>query len=122
LSAFILVVVAVVLGVVLLARRAADPRRIVSSLSPTDRQFLADELERVTRLPLRTSEDEAAWYAATRETQQRLRSRFGEVASVVPHQLYHYFQDADIHRKEPSYRAAQEKQITDFIRQLREET
>jgi hypothetical protein len=33
----------------------------------------------------------------------------------VPHVLYHYFGDADIHRKEPSYCAAQERYITEFI-------
>jgi hypothetical protein len=53
---------------------------------------------------------------------QRLGARFPGVSAVVPHELYHYFGDADIHRKEPSYRSAQEARIVEFIRLLREET
>ena len=98
-------------ALLLVVRRPRDPKRIIHSLSISDRHFLADELERITRLPLDTAADEDAWYAATQETQHRLRGRFSEVASVVPHRLYHYFTDADIHRKEPSYRAAQEEPI-----------
>ena len=73
-------------------------------------------------MPLNTSEDEDAWLSATRQFMQRLQSRFTDVAAVVPHELYHYFHDADIHRKEPSYRAAREKRIVAFIRELREQT
>jgi hypothetical protein len=113
---------ALVLGFFLVARRGPNPRRIARPLSTSDRQFLADELEHIIRLPLQTAEDEDAWYAATADTQRRLSERLGDVASIVPHQLYHYFQDADIHRKEPSYRVAQEKPIVDFIRQLHEQT
>jgi hypothetical protein len=122
LSAVIPVAVLVLAAALLLVvRRPRDPKQIVHSLSISDRHFLADELERITRLPLDTAADEDAWYAATEETQQRLRARFSDVASVVPHRLYHYFTDADNHRKEPSYRAAQEAPILAFIRQLREE-
>jgi len=105
----------------LCVRRSPDPAKIARALSTEDRRFLADELERITRLPTNTDEDIKAWYAATQQTQQRLRTRFADVASVVPHRLYHYFIDADIHRKEPSYRAAQEEPILEFIRLLREE-
>jgi hypothetical protein len=114
--------IASALGLFLLVRRGPDPGRVARSLSPADRQFLADELEQIIRLPLKTPEDEDTWYITTKQTQQRLKTRFGDVASVVPHQLYHYFQDADIHRKEPSYRIAQEKRIIDFIQKLREQT
>ena len=91
------------------------------SLSRADREFIADQIEPITKLPLKTGEDEEAWYAATREMMERLKTRFPEVASVVPHQLYHYIDDADIHRKKPSYRAAQERYILEFIRELREQ-
>jgi hypothetical protein len=109
------------LGFFLLARRGADPRVVARSLSTSDRQFLADELDRIVRLPLHTAEDEDAWYAATADARERLRSRFDDVGSVVPQPIYHYFSDADLHRKEPSYRAAQEKYVVDFIRRLREQ-
>jgi hypothetical protein len=122
LSTVIPIAVAVLaVAFLLCVRRSRDPKEIARSLSIPDRCFLADELERITRLPTNTNEDVAAWYAATEQTQERLRERFPDVASVVPHRLYHYFTDADIHRKEPSYRAAQEGAILDFIRFLREE-
>jgi hypothetical protein len=79
--------------------------------------LIADQLEPITCLPLRTAEDEDAWYEVTRAMMQRLRASFSDVASVVPHVLNHYG-DADIHRKEPSYRTKQERYITDFIREL----
>ncbi len=88
-------------------------------LSRGDRQFLADQIEPITKLPLETPEDEDAWLAATRDVMRRLSARFPDVASVVPHHLYHYFDDADIHRKDPLYRAAQERRIIEFIQQLR---
>src|SRR6476660_6005786 len=91
------------------------------SQSRADRQFIADQIEPITKLPLNTNEDEDAWYAATRAMMQRLKARFPDVASVVPHQLYHYIDDADIHRKEPAYRAAQERYIGHFIQELREQ-
>jgi hypothetical protein len=50
---------------------------------------------------------------------ERMATRFPDVASVVPHQLYHYFDDADIYRKEPSFRATWERYVLDFIRELR---
>jgi hypothetical protein len=89
------------------------------SLSPADREFIADQLEPITRLPVRTAEDEAAWYTATRAVMERLETRFAYVAAVVPHQLYHYFDDADIYRKDPSFRATWERYVLDFIGELR---
>jgi hypothetical protein len=102
-------------------RRGPKPRDIARSLSPADRQFIADQIEPITKLPLNTAADEDAWLAASRAAMQRLKERFPDVASVVPEQVYHYFDDADIHRKEPSYRVASEARILEFIRLLREE-
>ena len=121
-SIFVPIVIGTVVGLLFLARRGSKARDIAQSLSPADRQFIADELEPITRMPLKTFADEDAWNSATREFMQRMQSRFSDVAVVVPHELYHYFHDADIHRKEPSYRAAQEARIVEFIRLLREET
>jgi hypothetical protein len=119
------IIIPVGIGVaVLLAlciRRSPKSREILQSLSPADRQFIADQIEPITKLPLNSAEDEEAWLAATRFVMQRLNTRFQDVASVVPHQLYHYFDDADIHRKEPSYRVASEARVLEFIRLLREE-
>ena len=65
------------------------------SLSPEERKFIADQLEPITTMPVSTAKEEDAWYAATRATMQRLNRRFADVASIVPHQLYHYFDDAE---------------------------
>ena len=121
-NAIVPIAIGIVVAALLLSiRRPRKTADIIRPLSVEDRHFLADELERITRLPLDTAEDEDAWYAATQETQQRLKARFPDVASAVPHRLYHYFTDADIHRKEPPYRAAQEAPILEFIRLLREQ-
>jgi hypothetical protein len=114
------VIVGIAVALLFAVRRGPKPRDIARSLSPADRQFIADQIEPITKLSLNTAEDESAWLAATQAVMQRLGARFPDVASVVPHQLYHYFDDADIHRKRPSYRAAQEARILEFIRLLRE--
>src|SRR4051812_32216963 len=67
------------------------------------------QLEAITRLPITTDADEEAWYGATRAPLERLETRFPDIASVVPHQLYHYFDDADTYRSEPSFRATWER-------------
>ncbi len=91
-------------------------------LSPADREFIAAQLEPITRLPVTSATEEQAWYVATRAVMERLKTRFPDVASVVPHQLYHYFDDADIYRKEPSFRATWERYVLDFISELRAPT
>jgi gas vesicle protein len=115
------VIMGIAVGLLFAVRRGRKPRDIARSLSPADRQFIADQIEPITKLPLNTAADEDAWLAATRAAMQRLKERFPDVASVVPEQVYHYFDDADIHRKEPSYRVASKARILEFIRLLREE-
>jgi hypothetical protein len=121
LNVLVPVVVGIVVGLLFALRRGPKPRDIARSLLLADRQFIADQIEPITKLPLRSAADEDAWLAATRAVMQRLKERFPDVASVVPEQVYHYFNDADIHRKEPSYRAASESRILEFITLLREE-
>jgi hypothetical protein len=113
--------IGIALLLVLCIRRSPKPREVVQSLSPADRKFVADQIEPITKLPLDTAADEDAWLAATRAVMQRLKEHFPDGAWVVPEQVYHYFDDADIHRKEPSYRASTGARILEFIRLLREE-
>jgi hypothetical protein len=115
------VIVGIAVGLLFAVRRGPKPRDIARSLSPADRHFIADQIEPITKLPLNTAADEDVWLGATRAAMHRLEARFSDVASVVPEQVYHYFDDADIHRKEPSYRVAREARILEFIRLLREE-
>jgi hypothetical protein len=118
---FLLVGIGIVLLFVLCIRRSPKPSKIVQSLSTVDRRFIADQIEPITELPLVTIEDELAWLVATRAAMERLGTRFSEVASVVPGPVYQYFDDADIHRKEPSHRAASETRVREFLRLLRQE-
>ena len=115
------VIVGISIALLFAVRRGPKLRDVARSLSPPDRQFIGDQIEPITKLPLSTAEDEDAWLLATRAVMERLKERFPDVASVVPEQVYHYFDDADIHRKEPSYRAASETRVLEFIRGLREE-
>ncbi len=121
-SVIIPVGIGIALLLLLAIRRSPSGRQIARSLAPADREFIADQLEPITRLPVRTAEEEDAWYSATRSMMERLQTRFPDVASVVPHQLYHYFSDADIYRKQPSFRATWERYILEFIRELRAPT
>ncbi|WP_207910754.1 hypothetical protein, partial [Chthoniobacter flavus] len=70
------------------------PRRIIDPPLPPlseDRQFLADEIERLVRLPLSNQQELEAWYRACNLIQDRIEARFGNAASVLPHAMFHYF-------------------------------
>ena len=62
------ILVPVIIGIVAIllfaVRRGPKPRDIARSLSPADRQFIADQIEPITKLPLNTAADEDAWLAA----------------------------------------------------------
>jgi hypothetical protein len=116
----LLVIGIIALLLVLCIRRSPKPREIVQSLSPADRNFVADHIEPITKLPLDTTADVDAWVAATHTATQRLKEHFPEGAWVMPEQVYHYFDDVDIHWKEPAYRAASEARVLEFIGLLRE--
>jgi hypothetical protein len=114
------VAIGIAIGFLFVFRRGPKTRDIARSLSPVDRQFVVDQLEPITKLPLTTVENEDAWHAAARAAMQCLEKRFPDVASVLPQQVYHYLDDADVHRKEASYRDAGEARVRKFIRLLRE--
>jgi hypothetical protein len=118
----VVIALAAIVSVVwlLFVRQSRRARRVIRSLSPADREFIADELEPITRLPLNTAEDEDAWYAATGAAIEHIGARLPEFASQVLPRLLPYFHDSDIFRQEPSYRAARERYVHEFIRELRE--
>ena len=92
-------------------------------LSPADREFIAAQLEPITRLPVTSATEEQAWYVATRAVMERLKTRISRCClGRAAYQLYHYFDDADIYRKEPSFRATWERYVLDFISKLRAPT
>ena len=98
------------------------PRRIIDPplpASPEDRQFLANEIEHLVRLPLTNQQELEAWYRACNLIQDRIEVRFGSAASVLPSVMFHYFSDADIRLKDASYRQDQDKTASAFIHRLR---
>lgn len=100
-------------------RQSRRDKRVLRSLSADDRQFIADQFEPFTRLPLSTADDEDAWDAAMRATFQRMGERVPEFSREVLPRFLPYFHDADIFRREPSYRVARQRHVIDFIHELR---
>jgi hypothetical protein len=100
-------------------RQSRRDQRVLRSLSADDRRFIADQFEPFTQLPLSTAEDEDAWQTARHATFQRLGERVPHFAREVLPRFLPYFNDADLFRREPSYRAARERYVIDFIHELR---
>lgn len=96
-------------------------KQVLRSLSAADRQFIADQFEPFTRLPLSAAEDEDAWNAARTATFRCLGERVPDFAREVLPRFLPYFNDADIFRREPDYRASQERRFLRFIHELRGE-
>jgi hypothetical protein len=117
----IIIALAAVIGFVslLFVRQSRRAKRVLRSLAPEDRSFIADELEPITRLPLNTAEDEDAWYAATRAAMDRIGTRLPQFGSEVLPRFFPYFNDSDVFRREPDYRASQERRVIKFIHDLR---
>jgi hypothetical protein len=115
-TALAIVLVALAFAITRLRRR---DQRVLRSLSAEDRQFIADQFEPFTRLPLGTAEDEDAWQEARHATFERLGERVPDFAREVLPRVLPYFNDADIFRREPDYRATQERRFVDFIHELR---
>ena len=114
-------IVGVVLGLLAVeyVRQRHRRRNVLLSLSAEDRKFIADQLEPFTLLPIRSAEDEAVWWDARDATFERLRERVPEFAKEILPSLVPYFNDADIFRREPDYRAAQESHVVGLIHELR---
>jgi hypothetical protein len=79
-------------------------------------RLLADELERLMRLPLTNESELERWYSEAEKVKHTLRQ-----AGYVdfPHHIWHYFSDADIRAREPGYKKKQEQAISDYIAQVR---
>jgi len=86
------------------------------SAAQTGPQFLAQQLERLLTLSLDTKEDVERWTEEARATQDGFD---GFPAFEFPHHIWHYFIDADIRQRDLEYREHQEKQIRDYIAEIR---
>jgi hypothetical protein len=117
----VLLILAAIVGLISVpfVRQSRRDQRVLRSLSSDDRQFIADQFEPFTKLPLSTLEDEDAWDAARHATFERLGERVPDFAREVLPRFLPYFNDADIFRREPSYRAGRERYVIQFIHELR---
>jgi hypothetical protein len=80
-------------------------------------QFLADELERLMKLPLKSKDDITHWANEAQNLQMILRERFPKLE--FPHHIWHFLDDADIRERDLDYANAQHKEIRDYIAQVR---
>jgi hypothetical protein len=80
-------------------------------------KFVADELERLLALPLRSKGDLDAWYLQARKLQKAVK----EHAVELPEEVWHFLADADTRSKphEAEYRALQEEMVRKCIEALR---
>jgi len=88
--------------------------------SPTDRaaaEFVAERLERLVGLPLDTPEDEKRWGSECAIFQTALATHFPTFE--LEHQVWHFFTDTDIRRKEAGYRQWQHEVVANYIIRLR---
>ena len=86
------------------------------STAPTGPQFLAEQLERLLAMPLETTDDVLSWRREA-DTVQSACDRFP--GFEFPHHIWHYFLDADVRHRDFEYREYQEKQIRDYIADVR---
>ena len=83
-------------------------------------QFLADQLERLSRLPLITPADVEAWDEQAADVQTELERRFAGLG--FPHAIHHYFTDSDIRARDTGYREWQERFIAEYVARVRHES
>ena len=85
----------------------------------TGSQFLADQLERLSRLPLTTADDVAAWDHQAAQLQTELEQRFPRLE--FPHAIHHFLTDSDIRARDAGYRERQERFIAEYVARVRQE-
>jgi hypothetical protein len=80
-------------------------------------EYLANQLERLMALPLTTAEDRERWEEERNGVQQHLEERFPQFEPE--HEVWHFFDDADIRARDAGYRDRQHGLMTEYVRRLR---
>jgi|GEM_PF-6332129 len=80
-------------------------------------RFLADELERLIALPLKTEEDIALWNKEARALEASLLERFPDFE--YRHEVTHFLDDSSIRQRDSDYRDSQHQRMSQYITQLR---
>jgi hypothetical protein len=81
---------------------------------------LAAQLEGLLARPLECPSDVDAWRDMATEVESYIMDNWSKLNVEVPHQLLHYFCDADICLKDIEYRRMQESTVRNFITELRQ--
>jgi hypothetical protein len=130
----LLIILAYVVGpflmafaVVLILRRLRRTGRDVPPVKVSDeaeeerdgaaREYLASELERLMALPLATTADRKRWEEARDGIRQHLEEHFPQFEPE--HELWHFFDDADIRARDAGYRDRQHGLMSEYVRRLR---
>jgi hypothetical protein len=79
---------------------------------------IAAELEALLHLPLSTPADLDSWYVSARRFNERLKTYPNDVLRRLPHDLWHYLDDADIRLRTPQYAEAQNERVLAWITAL----
>lgn len=81
---------------------------------------LAAHLECLLAKPLEYPGDIDPWRDMATEVETYIMENWSKLDIEVPHQVLHYFCDADIRLKDIEYRRMQESAVRNFIAELRE--
>jgi len=82
---------------------------------PTFNERLITALQALAALPVTNRKQLAAWKLEAEKLEQSLTE---DEADYVPQFVWHYLADADIRLRNPGYRADQERQLEQSLREL----
>ncbi|NLB56630.1 MAG: hypothetical protein GX811_12880 [Lentisphaerae bacterium] len=76
---------------------------------------LSKELRILHEMPISSKEERDNWYLAAQSLQDRIRKDWTDIEASLPHELYHYFSDADIRATDEGYRRYLEELLRDLL-------
>jgi hypothetical protein len=87
--------------------------------SPEAAEYLATQLERLMALPISSLSEIEKWDDECEAVQAELKMRFPGFDPL--HEVWHFFGDSDIRRRNSGYRDRQHRIISDYVKHLRAE-
>ncbi len=87
--------------------------------SPEAANYLASQLERLMALPITSPAETDKWYEEVAAVKEAMKMQFPQFEPF--HEIWHFFSDADIRRRDSGYRDRQHGIISEYVRHLRNE-
>lgn len=78
---------------------------------------LARDFRTLLEMPVAAKSDLRVWNEMALRIQSAIRGN-PEVSNQIPHEIWHFFSDADIRREDPEYGREQCQLAWDFLRRL----